>query len=158
MKTGLVDIKGHEIELGDKIRFLYADPLGRLDQDTLDDGLYEVAFEQGAVMGKYLGGHGVEAENPRVLRNWMETEEGKYISNYGTLTVYPDNKVLCEIVEKGPGTLDTEKLLMTLIDNIDYLYAQTDGTYGSLHQQIGGNVKYIRDQIRKHNKENNKHH
>ena len=36
MKTGLVDIKGHEIELGDKIRFLYADPLGRLDQDTLE--------------------------------------------------------------------------------------------------------------------------
>lgn len=153
MKTGLVDMKGNEIELGDKIRFFYTDPLGRLDQYMLDDALYEVAFEQGAVMGKYLGGHGVEAENPRVLRNWMETEEGKYISNYGTLTVYPDNKVLCDIVEKGPGTLDVEKLLMTLIDNISYVYAKTDGTYGDLHPSIAGNIAYIREQIRKHNKE-----
>ncbi len=153
MKTGLKDLKGNEINIGDKFRFIYTDPMGKSHPTTLDDGLYEIAYEHGAVVAKYIEGHGVEAENPRLLRNYIETEEGRYISNYGILTVYKNDVVLGEVVEKGPGALDVEKLLMTLIDNIDYVYAKTDGTYGDLHPNISGNVQYIRDQIRKHNKD-----
>ena len=159
MKTGLKDLKGNDINIGDKFRFIYKDPMGRLNPSTLDDGLYEIAYEHGAVVAKYIEGHGVEAENPRLLRNWIETEEGRYISNYGYLTVYKNNVVLGEVVEQGlgeqkdSGELDVKKLLMTLIDNIEYVYAKTDGTYGNLHPNIAGNIQYIRDQIRKHNKD-----
>ncbi len=152
MKTGLLDLKGNEIKIGDKFRFIYRSPMGDTYQDQFDDGLYEIAYEHGAVVAKYIEGHGVEAENPQLLRNYIETEEGRYISNYGNLTVYKNDVVLGEVVEKGPGELDVEKLLMTLIDNIEYVYSKTDGTYGNLHPNIAGNVQYIRGQIRKHNK------
>ena len=153
MKTGLKDLKGNEINIGDKFRFIYTDPMSRSHPSTLDDGLYEIAYEHGAVVAKYIEGHGVETENPRLLRNFIDTEEGRYISNYGNLIVFKNDVVLGEVVEKGPGELDAEKLLKMLIDNIDYIYAKGDGTYGNLHPNISGNVQYIREQIRQHNKD-----
>ena len=99
MKTGLIDLNGTEIKLGDKFRFVYIDPLGKVYKDDLDDGLYEIDFDHGAVVANYIEGHGVEAENPRLLRNWIETEEGRYISNYGNLTVFTNNVVLGKVID-----------------------------------------------------------
>ena len=93
IKTGLVDINNREIKIGDKIKFCYVDPVGQCDLDTLSDFEYTVAFEQGCVVG-------VRPErNAKVLRNYMKTAEGKYISNYGTLVEYPDNIVYCKVID-----------------------------------------------------------
>lgn len=98
LPSGLVDLDGREIFVGDKIRFIAGDPLGR-PTGELGESLYEVAFEQGCVVAKYLSGGGVEAMDSKPLRNYMETKEGRYISNYGPLTEYPNNRVYCRVIE-----------------------------------------------------------
>jgi hypothetical protein len=98
LPSGLVDLDGREICVGDKIKFIHADPLGR-PTDELSDSVYEVVFQQGCFVAKYLSGGGVEAMNPKLLRNYMETKEGRYVSNVGNLTEYPNNKVFCRITE-----------------------------------------------------------
>ena len=93
VKTGLVDIDNREIKIGDKIKFCYVDPMGECNPDEFDEYEYTVAFEQGCVVG-------IRPErNPRVLRGYMKTKEGKYICNYGTLVEYPDNVVYCKVID-----------------------------------------------------------
>lgn len=93
VKTGLVDVNGREIKIGDKIKFCYVDPMGHCNPDSFSDLKYTVAFEQGCVVG-------VRPErNAKVLRGYMKTVEGKYISNYGTLAEYPDNVVYCKVID-----------------------------------------------------------
>ena len=93
VKTGLVDINNREIKIGDKIKFCYVDPVGQCIPDSFSDIEYTVAFEQGCVVG-------VRPErNAKVLRNYMKTAEGKYISNYGSLMEYPDNIVYCKVID-----------------------------------------------------------
>lgn len=92
--TGLRDIAGREIKIGDKIRFLYVDPMGEiLGRDDLDDEVYTVEFRQGCVVGVR------EDRNPKLLRDYMRTREGRYIPNYGTLVEYVDDEVLCVLVD-----------------------------------------------------------
>lgn len=90
--SGLVDMEGREIHLDDKIQF---------GDDTSVEGVFAVAFEQGCFVAKYITGGGVEAMNPLVLRNFMETKEGRYISNYGNLVEYPNNRVDCLVIESA---------------------------------------------------------
>lgn len=92
--TGLRDFTGREIKIGDKIQFLYVDPMGEiLGRDDLDDEVYTVEFRQGCVVGVR------EDRNPKLLRDYMRTREGRYIPNYGTLIEYVDDKVLCVVVD-----------------------------------------------------------
>lgn len=92
--TGLKDIKGREIKLGDKIQFLYVDPMGRFQgSDVLDDRVYTVEFHQGCVVGV------IKDRNPKLLRDYMRTKEGRYIPNYGTLVEYVDDEVLCVVID-----------------------------------------------------------
>ena len=92
--TGLKDVRGREIKIGDKIQFLYVDSMGRfLGSDVLDDRVYTVEFRQGCVVGV------IEDRNPKLLRDYMRTEEGRYIPNYGTLVEYVDDEVLCVVVD-----------------------------------------------------------
>jgi hypothetical protein len=92
--TGLKDIKGREIKIGDKIQFLYVDPMGRLHgSDVLDDRVYTVEFRQGCVVAV------INDRNPKLLRDYMKTKEGEYIPNYGTLVEYVDDEVLCVVVD-----------------------------------------------------------
>lgn len=99
MQTGLKDIKGREIKIGDKFKFCYIGPNGECNEDDIDDGLFEITFEQGCVVARYISGRGVEDMDPKVLRNYMRTEQGRYICNYGPLTVYPDNTVYGVVID-----------------------------------------------------------
>lgn len=93
VKTGLVDINNREIKIGDKIKFCYVSLTGQCNPDCFDDLEYTVAFEQGCVVG-------VRPErNAKVLRGYMKTVGGKYISNYGNLVEYPDNVVYCKVID-----------------------------------------------------------
>ena len=92
--TGLKDVNGREIKIGDKIQFLYVDPLGMiLGSDVLDDPVYTVEFRQGCVVGV------IEDRNPKLLRDYMKTVEGRYISNYGNHVEYVDDEVMCVVVD-----------------------------------------------------------
>ena len=92
--TGLKDIKGREIKIGDKIQFLYVDPMGRLHgRDDLDDRVYTVEFRQGCVVAV------INDRKPKLLRDYMRTKEGEYIPNYGTLVEYVDDEVLCVVID-----------------------------------------------------------
>lgn len=92
--TGLKDNTGREIKIGDKIQFLYVDPIGEiLGRDDLDDEVYTVEFRQGCVVGVR------EDRNPKLLRDYMRTREGRYIPNYGTLVEYDGDEVLCVVVD-----------------------------------------------------------
>lgn len=93
VKTGLVDINNREIKIGDKIKFCYVSVTGQCNPDCFSDLEYTVAFEQGCVVG-------VRPErNAKVLRGYMKTVGGKYISNYGNLVEYPDNVVYCKVID-----------------------------------------------------------
>ena len=92
--TGLKDIKGREIKIGDKIQFLYVDPMGRIyGSDVLDDKVYTVEFRQGCVVAV------TEDRNPKLLRDYMKTKEGRYVPNYGTIIEYVDDEVLGVVID-----------------------------------------------------------
>lgn len=93
IKTGLVDINNREIKIGDKIKFCYVDPMGHCNPDSFSDLVHTVAFEQGCVVGVH------PERNAKILRGYMKTAEGKYISNYGNLVEYPDNVVYCKVID-----------------------------------------------------------
>ena len=54
----------------------------------VDDRVYTVEFCQGCVVGV------IEDRKPKLLRDYMKTEDGRYIPNYGTLVEYVDYEVL----------------------------------------------------------------
>lgn len=92
MNSGLLDLNGKEIKLGDKVLFPYITPFGDID-DFCYEGVIE--FKHGSFVltpTKYDGEKLFYTFNP--LYKWCKKEEGKYISNVGNIEVVSNICVL----------------------------------------------------------------
>jgi hypothetical protein len=91
MKSNIFDKNGIEVKIGDTVIFPYITPMGEVTDD--EDFKKEVVFKYGCF--------GYEAETAFIpLMNWMLTDKGEYISNFGNKTIY---------TEKYPFWVETTK-------------------------------------------------
>jgi hypothetical protein len=102
--TTLTDKNEVELFEDDYIKFQYTDPLGRLTEE-LDDEIWVIEFDHGAFIARSLK----ENHRTRILRDYLERREEKYIPNFGTIHEFVSNKlpvVLIRGVNKPNGKLD----------------------------------------------------
>lgn len=102
--TTLTDKNEIELFEDDYIKFQYVDPMGRLT-DELEDETWVIEFDYGSFIARSLK----ESHRTRILRDYLERREGKYIPNYGTVYEFVSNKlpvVLVCGVNKPNGKLD----------------------------------------------------
>ena len=102
--TTLTDKNDVELFEDDYIKFQYTDPLGRLTEE-LDDEIWVIEFDHGAFIARSLK----ENHRTRILRDYLERREGKYIPNFGPVYEFVSNKlpvVLIRGVNKPNGKLD----------------------------------------------------
>ena len=93
--TGLKDVTGRVIRIGDKIRFLHVDAIGRVSEtNELEKGVYTVEFQHGWIVGV------IEDRNPEPLLDHVKPKDGRYIPNSITLVEHVDDEVLCVVVDQ----------------------------------------------------------
>lgn len=102
--TTLTDKNEIELFEDDYIKFQYVDPMGRLTEE-LDDEIWVIEFDHGSFIARSLK----ESHRTRILRDYLERREGKYIPNYGPVYEFVSDKlpvVLVRGVNKPDGKLD----------------------------------------------------
>ena len=102
--TTLTDKNDIELFEDDYIKFQYTDPMGRLTEE-LDDEIWVIEFDHGTFIARSLK----ENYRTRILRDYLERREGKYIPNFGNVYEFVSNKlpvVLIRGVNKPDGKLD----------------------------------------------------
>jgi len=95
METGLVDINGEKISLGDRLRKVYINPFGELTDELESDDYYgvgDVTFENGSFCLRIKS-----SPDPIYLHQLLKTSEGEYVPNYGNKTIYT-NIVAAQII------------------------------------------------------------
>lgn len=81
MKSNIFDKNGVEVKIGDTLVFPYVDPMGKIHND--EDFRATVIFKYGCF--------GYEAKTRFIpLIEWMEKQEGEYVSNCGNKTIYTE--------------------------------------------------------------------
>lgn len=92
--TGLVDIDGKPILVGDLVCFPYINPMGREELAKPTDELMEIRYDHGNMVAASL-----DPEEPHrtvKLSDRIDRDpQGIYICNYGTFHPYSSNKVHC---------------------------------------------------------------
>ena len=102
--TTLTDKNEVELFDDDYIKFQYVDAMGRVT-DELDDEIWVIEFDHGSFIARSLK----ENHRTRILRDYLERREGKYIPNFGPVYEFVNNKlpvVLVSGVNKPNGKLD----------------------------------------------------
>ena len=102
--TTLNDKNDIELYEDDYIKFQYVDPMGRVT-DILEDEIWVIEFDHGSFIARSLK----ESHRTRILRDYLETREGKYIPNYGTVREFVSNNLPVELirgVNKPNGELE----------------------------------------------------
>lgn len=97
--TGLVDINGKQVHLGDTIHKLYVPPFGE-PTDDLDDEYYgkgEVTFENGTYCLRTKA-----SPDPIPLHTLLKRKKGEYVPNYGNATVY-SNIIIASLTNSNKG-------------------------------------------------------
>ena len=88
--TDLVDIKGEPLFNGDLIKFVYIDPMGTPHPDTIEDEVHRIEFTHGAFIARQVS----EPAIFELLIKFVQTREGRYISNYGNAVEFINNTAL----------------------------------------------------------------